>query len=60
MNLSDLLETMQTEIHSANEEATKFLNGNKSAGTRVRKNMQTIKNAAQNVRQYVQMIKNNS
>ena len=36
------------------------MNGNKSAGTRVRKHMQTIKSAAQNVRTEVQTIKNNS
>jgi len=36
------------------------MNGNKSAGTRVRKNMQNIKTVAQNVRQEVQEMKNNS
>tara|TARA_R110000824_G_scaffold19177_2_gene74696 strand:- start:664 stop:846 length:183 start_codon:yes stop_codon:yes gene_type:complete len=60
MSLEELLDTMQEEMHSAHEETEKFINGNKSAGTRVRKSMQTIKNAAQNVRQEVQEIKNNS
>ena len=58
MNLSELLDTMQDEMHSAHEEIEKFVNGNKSAGTRARKNMQTIKNVAQNVRQQIQAMKN--
>ena len=49
---------MQDEMHSAHEEIEKFVNGNKSAGTRARKNMQTIKNVAQNVRQQIQAMKN--
>ena len=36
----------------------KFNSGNKSAGTRARKSMQTIKEAAQNVRKQIQTIKN--
>jgi hypothetical protein len=34
------------------------MGGNKSAGTRARKSMQTIKEAAQNVRTTIQSIKN--
>ena len=49
---------MREEMHSAENEAMKFNSGNKSAGTRVRKHMQTIKTVAQNVRQEVQSIKN--
>ena len=60
MSLYDFLEIMQNEIQSANEQVTKFLNGNKSAGTRARKSMQTIKTAAQNVRLEIQSMKNNS
>ena len=60
MSLYDFLELMQDEMQSANEQVTKFLNGNKSAGTRARKSMQTIKEAAQNVRLEIQTIKNNS
>jgi|TARA_Y100000356_G_scaffold124274_1_gene120090 hypothetical protein len=60
MSLYDFLELMQNEMHSANEQVTKFLNGNKSAGTRARKSMQTIKTAAQNVRLEIQTMKNNS
>ena len=58
MSLEELLDTMQDEMHSAHEEIEKFVNGNKSAGTRARKNMQTIKNVAQNVRQQIQAMKN--
>ena len=58
MNLEELLDTMQDEMHSAHEEIEKFKKGNKSAGTRARKSMQTIKEAAQNVRTTIQAIKN--
>ena len=60
MNLEELLDTMQDEMHSAHEEIEKFMGGNKSAGTRARKSMQQIKYAAQNVRKHIQEIKNNS
>ena len=58
MNLPELLDAMQDEMHSAHEEIEKFMSGNKSAGTRARKSMQTIKTAAQDVRQQIQTIKN--
>ena len=58
MNLEELLNTMQDEMHSAHEEIEKFMGGNKSAGTRARKSMQAIKEAAQNVRTTIQSIKN--
>ena len=58
MNLPELLDTMQDEMHSAHEEIEKFMSGNKSAGTRARKSMQTIKTVAQDVRQQIQTIKN--
>ena len=60
MTLIQLMAAMQNEMYGAQEEMDKFINGNKSAGTRVRKHMQTIKSAAQNVRTEVQTIKNNS
>ena len=60
MNLSELLDVMQDEMHSAHEEIDKFMAGNKSAGTRARKSMQNIKTVAQTVRQEIQEIKNNS
>ena len=58
MDLNELLDTMQDEMHSAHEEIEKFIGGNKSAGTRARKSMQAIKEAAQNVRKQIQAIKN--
>ena len=58
MNLGNLMETMKDEVSIAMHEADKFSAGNKAAGTRVRKHMQTIKAVAQNVRQEVQAIKN--
>ena len=58
MDLNELLDAMQDEMHSAHEEVEKFISGNKSAGTRARKSMQTIKEAAQNVRKQIQTIKN--
>jgi hypothetical protein len=39
-------------------DATKFISGNNSAGTRVRKAMQEVKKIAQNVRTEVQEQKN--
>tara|TARA_R100000654_G_scaffold38713_1_gene64459 strand:+ start:22 stop:204 length:183 start_codon:yes stop_codon:yes gene_type:complete len=60
MNLEELLDTMQDEMHSAHENIEKFMAGNKSAGTRVRKSMQFIKAKAQDIRTQVQEIKNNS
>ena len=58
MSLEQLIGTMKEEMYNAENEAMKFNSGNKSAGTRVRKHMQTIKTVAQNVRQEVQAIKN--
>ena len=59
MNLEEILDEMQDEMHSAHEEMEKFMGGNKSAGTRVRKSMQSIKTIAQDVRKQVQERKNN-
>jgi len=58
MNLEELLDEMQNEMHSAHEDLEKFAGGNKSAGTRVRKSMQSIKSMAQDVRVQVQETKN--
>ena len=49
------LETILTESFS---DASKFVNGNNSAGTRVRKAMQEVKSIAQNIRLEVQEQKN--
>ena len=59
MNLENLMETIKDEVSVAIHEADKFSAGNKSAGTRVRKHMQSIKGLAQNVRTNVQETKNN-
>ena len=58
MGLEELVDLMQDEMHDAHQEIGKFMDGNKSAGTRARKSMQTIKEAAQNVRKQIQTIKN--
>ena len=58
MSLEQLMSVMREEMYSAENEAMKFNSGNKSAGTRVRKHMQTIQTVAQNVRQEVQAMKN--
>ena len=58
MDLNELLDVMQDEMHSAHEEIEKFMGGNKSAGTRARKSMQVIKETAQNVRKEIQAMKN--
>ena len=54
---SKMNEIMQTLIATA-VDVEKFEQGNKSAGTRIRKSMQEIKNLAQEVRVEVQEIKN--
>ena len=59
MNLEELLDEMQNEMHSAHEDLEKLNGGNKSAGTRGRKSMQLIKSMAQDVRVQVQETKNN-
>ena len=58
MSLEELIDLMQDEMHDAHQEIEKFMNGNKSAGTRARKSMQIIKETAQNVRKQIQAIKN--
>ena len=58
MNLEELVDLMPDEMHDAHQEIEKFMDGNKSAGTRARKSMQIIKETAQNVRKQIQAIKN--
>ena len=50
---------IQEVLNDVLADVTKFSNGNKSAGTRIRKAMQEIKTLAQEVRVEVQKIKNN-
>ena len=53
-----LLQKMGNELNSVEVDAEKFVEGNNSAGTRLRKAMQNIKNTAQQVRGEVQNQKN--
>jgi hypothetical protein len=49
--MQELLEQLQDTLNDIQEDANKFNEkGNKAAGTRVRKSMQTIKALAQDVR----------
>jgi len=57
-NVVTLMKEMENEFMGACHDAEKFAGGNGSAGTRVRKYMQSIKNLAQEVRKEVQEQKN--
>ena len=57
-NVIKLMKQMEKEFMAACYDSEKFVEGNKSAGTRVRKYMQSIKNLAQEVRKEVQEQKN--
>mgnify|MGYP003138292373 FL=1 len=57
-NVIKLLQQMEKEFMAAAVDSEKFVEGNNSAGTRVRKCMQNIKNLAQDVRKEVQNQKN--
>jgi hypothetical protein len=49
--MQELLNQLQEELTNIQDDAAKFTEkGNKAAGTRVRKSMQTIKALAQDVR----------
>jgi len=56
--LSTLFDDLQDVVNDCQTDLTKFVDGNNSAGTRVRKAMQTIKSLAQEVRVEVQEQKN--
>ena len=57
-NVIKLMQQMEREFIAAAQDTEKFVEGNNSAGTRVRKCMQSIKNLAQEVRKEVQEQKN--
>ena len=57
--LKVLFDDLQDEINDCQSDVTKFVEGNNSAGTRVRKAMQNVKTLAQQVRIEVQDQKNN-
>ena len=54
------IQNLQETLTSVVSDVEKFNNGNKSAGTRIRKAMQTLKGQAQDLRKEVQEIKNNN
>ena len=56
--LDSLFDNLQNIINDCQTDVSKFVDGNNSAGTRVRKAMQTVKALAQNVRVEVQDQKN--
>lgn len=56
--LQRMYNNMLVTLEKGITDLEKFEDGNASAGTRVRKNMQTVKDLAQKVRVEVQNIKN--
>ena len=56
--LNSTFDDLQNVINDCQTDVTKFVEGNNSAGTRVRKAMQLIKQLAQDVRIEVQDQKN--
>ena len=56
--LNTTFNELQNAINDCQADVTKFVEGNNSAGTRVRKAMQSIKSLAQEVRVEVQDQKN--
>ena len=56
--LDSLFDNLQDVINDCQTDVSKFIDGNNSAGTRVRKAMQTVKSLAQEVRLEVQDQKN--
>ena len=56
--LNNTFDELQNAINDCQSDISKFVEGNNSAGTRVRKAMQTIKSLAQEVRVEVQDQKN--
>ena len=56
--LKNTFDDLQNAINDCQSDVTKFIEGNNSAGTRVRKAMQTVKSLAQDIRVEVQEQKN--
>ena len=56
--LNNTFDNLQDAINDCQSDVTKFVEGNNSAGTRVRKAMQVVKQLAQDVRVEVQDQKN--
>ena len=56
--INSLFDELQDAVNDCQADVTKFVEGNNSAGTRVRKAMQVVKAMAQEVRVEVQDQKN--
>ena len=56
--LNRLFDDLQDAVNDCQTDVTKFVDGNNSAGTRIRKAMQAVKSLAQEVRVEVQDQKN--
>ena len=56
--LDSLYDDLQNVINDCQTDVSKFIDGNNSAGTRVRKAMQVVKQLAQEVRVEIQDQKN--
>ena len=56
--INSLFDDLQDAINDCQGDVTKFVDGNNSAGTRIRKAMQAVKSLAQEVRVEVQEQKN--
>ena len=56
--VTSLYNQMLVNLEKGIDDVEKFEDGNKSAGTRIRKNMQNVKNLAQQIRVEVQEVKN--
>ncbi len=58
--LNNIFDKLQDMVNDCQGDVTKFVEGNNSAGTRVRKAMQSIKGLAQEIRIEVQEQKNSA
>ena len=58
--LNNIFDMLQDMVNDCQGDVTKFVDGNSSAGTRVRKSMQAIKSLAQEIRVEVQDQKNSA
>ena len=56
--INSTFDNLQDAINDCQTDVTKFIEGNNSAGTRVRKAMQAVKSLAQDIRIEVQDQKN--
>ena len=56
--LNNAFDELQNAINDCQSDMSKFVEGNNSAGTRIRKAMQTVKTLAQGIRVEVQEQKN--